>query len=193
MPRDQFIREGRRLGFEYWRASNCNHDYLNFFYDDEGDARHYVRGYEPEVQTQLALEYLDSHEEAEGPWALWLNYSTPHPPYLRMPEAAAQRARARAAEITLRPNVTEFSDDKFDPPPGHYAYPLTPERRKWQPRYDSEEQLRENIAGYYGHIEALDREIGRLLRQLRLCGALDDTIIVYFERPWRHAGQPRHV
>jgi arylsulfatase A-like enzyme len=179
VPRDQFIEKERRLGFDFWRVSNCNHDYLNYYYDDENDARHYVAGYEPVVQTELALEYLDEREGAERPWALYLSYATPHPPYLRMPEEMADAARARAPKLKLRGNVTEFTDGDFVPPPGHHAYPLDPGKKRWQPRYDSIEQLREMIAGAYGHIEALDQQIGRILDRLRETGRLDDTIVVY--------------
>lgn len=179
VPRDQFIERERRLGFDYWRVNNCNHDYMNYYYDDEGDARHYVAGYEPVVQTELALEYLDERNGAERPWALYLSYATPHPPYLRMPEKMADRARARAPKLKLRGNVTEFTDGDFVPPPGHHAYPLTPGMRRWQPRYDSMGQLREMIAGAYGHIEALDQQIGRIIGRLRETGRLDDTIVVY--------------
>ncbi len=179
VPRDQFIERERRLGFDFWRVNNCNHDYMNYYYDDESDARHYVAGYEPVVQTELALEYLDERAQAERPWALYLSYATPHPPYLRMPQEMAESARVRAPKLALRENVTEFTDGGFVPPPGHHAYPFDPGKRRWQPRYDSMEQLRENIAGAYGHIEALDEQIGRILSRLRETGRLDDTIVVY--------------
>ncbi len=179
VPRDQFIEKERRLGFDFWRVNNCNHDYMNYYYDDESDARHFVAGYEPVVQTQLALEYLDGREEVDRPWALYLSYATPHPPYLRMPEEMAQAARARAPELTLRGNVTAFTDGGFVPPPGHYAYTPNSQKHGWQPHYDSMEELRENIAGAYGHIEALDEQVGRILDHLRIEGRLDDTIVIF--------------
>lgn len=179
VPRDQFIEKERRLGFDFWRVNNCNHDYMNYYYDDESDARHYVAGYEPVVQTELALAYLDEREKTDRPWALYLSYATPHPPYLRMPEERAEAARARAPKLVVRGNVTEFTDGDFVPPPGHHAYPVEPGKRRWQPRYDSLAELHENIAGAYGHIEALDTQIGRIFDRLRETGRLDDTLIIY--------------
>ena len=67
VPRDQFITEDRRLGFRYWRANNCNHDYMNYFYDDN-DNKHTekkkVQGvyvlYGSEVQfKQISILYAE--------------------------------------------------------------------------------------------------------------------------------------
>ncbi|MGI6239881.1 MAG: sulfatase-like hydrolase/transferase, partial [Christensenellales bacterium] len=83
VPRDQFIDKDRRLGFQYWRGNNCNHDYMKYYYDDNDDARHYPGQYEPVAQTALALEYLEGRKQSDDPWAMWMCYSTPHPPHLR--------------------------------------------------------------------------------------------------------------
>ena len=175
VPRDQFITEDRRLGFRYWRANNCNHDYMNYFYDDNDNKRHYVRGYEPIVQTELALDYLRSRTKKDKPWAMYLCYSTPHNPYLRMPEEMQEHAKMR--KVTLRDNVTRFSENDFEIPPEHHAY-NTP-RPNWNLGYPDEEALKLNIAGYYEHIEAMDAQIGRVLEHLKETGEYDNTIVIY--------------
>ncbi len=44
---------------------------------------------------------------------------------------------------------------------------------------NTEEFARDDIAGYYGHITALDRNLGRLLNSLEESGIADDTIVVF--------------
>lgn len=46
-------------------------------------------------------------------------------------------------------------------------------------RPNTEEFAREDIAGYYGHITALDRNLGRLLLELEEQGITEDTIVVF--------------
>ena len=60
VPRNQFITKERRLGFEYWRGCECNHNYLSAYYDDNDNVRHLIDGYEPITQTNLAIEYMSS-------------------------------------------------------------------------------------------------------------------------------------
>lgn len=167
VPRDQFIDEGRRLGFRYWRGCNCNHDYLNAYYDDDENVRHPIAGYEPFAQTELALHFLKTHGDA--PWALFLCFGTPHDPYLRLPEGEAEALEAPP----LRDNAREWAEDGFIPGPDHRAYGLLP-RGGYQM-----EDLPRMLAGYYRHIEHIDSCVGRVLHSLRVNGLEEDTIVVY--------------
>ena len=175
IPREQFITEDRRLGFRYWRANNCNHDYMNYFYDDNDNVRHFVPGYEPVVQTDLALEYLDSRKDSGRPWAMYVCYSTPHSPYLCMPEEMQRHALGR--EVHLRGNVAPYSERDYEMPPDHHAFNAP--GPGWNPSYDGVDALRPMYAGYHEHIEALDAQIGRLIDRLEEDGSLSDTIVVY--------------
>jgi Arylsulfatase A and related enzymes len=85
IPRNQYIDESRRLGFKTWKTANCNHDYLNCYYDDEANVRHTVDGYEPEIFGALADEFLQAQSN-DKPWALYLSFATPHNPHMRIPD-----------------------------------------------------------------------------------------------------------
>ncbi|MGI5817580.1 MAG: sulfatase [Armatimonadota bacterium] len=69
--------------------------------------------------------------------------------------------------------------------PPHNPYHEMPERYDiYDPagvdlRPNTEEFAREDIAGYYGHITALDRNLGRLLLELEEQGIAEDTIVVF--------------
>lgn len=81
LPRDKWVAPERRRGFGYWASSNCTHDYVDAHYwtGDEQPVRVQTRGYEPEAQTDLALEFLA--EPDERPFFLTVSYGPPHDPY----------------------------------------------------------------------------------------------------------------
>lgn len=84
-----------------------------------------------------------------GPFFLMMSWGPPHAPYQTAPEE--YRAMYDPADIVLRPNVPEE----------HAA------------------KAREELAGYYAHIAALDDCIGSLTRTLEETGIADDTIFVF--------------
>jgi len=155
VPRERCIPPEERLGFDYWRACNCNHAYYNAWYDDGENRRHTVTGYEPHAQTDLALEFL--RQPGEKPWALFISYGTPHNPYDQVPSETIDCYRA--ADIPLRENVQT---------------PVTLSRGL--PGGDLNE-VKAWTAGYYAHIEELDRQVARLLNGLG--ERRDNTIVVY--------------
>ena len=159
VPRDQFITSGRRLGFTHWRGCNCNHDYLNAYYDDNDNVRHPIQGYEPIAQTTLALDFLEGRQPSQRPWAMWLCFGTPHDPYLTLPEGDAQRYFDR--ELSLRKNVMPIrTEDLFA---GRLPAP----------------DILKNYAGYYAHIRQIDLQVGRLVEWLKTNDQFEDTILVY--------------
>lgn len=83
------------------------------------------------------------------PFALFLSWGPPHAPYHTAPERF--RAKYRPADVVLRPNVpAELADS-----------------------------AREQLAGYYAHIEALDECFGRLLDELDALGLRENTVVVF--------------
>ncbi len=157
VPRDQFITEEKRLGFKYWRGCNCNHHYLKSYYDDNDNVRHAEEGYEPRIQTRLALEYLDSTERGK-PFALYLSFGTPHDPYEFVPQET--RELYNPENFTLRKNVS------------------FPALRSQTIKFD-ETNMRSQIQGYFAHITELDNAMGALLDKLDEIGEAENTIVIY--------------
>lgn len=157
IPRDQIVSRGvGRLGFSGWKVNNCSHSYSDASYYDEDDRFHEVEGYEPESQTDLAIDYI--RQERESPWAMVLSWGPPHEPYSDVPQEFLELYEG--AELSLRENLRVPVQDRAD--------------RSW-----TEAEVRENLRGYYAHITALDAQFGRLLEALRESGQEEDTIIVY--------------
>jgi arylsulfatase A-like enzyme len=90
------------------------------------------------------------HEHnGDRPFALVLSWGPPHAPYHTAPEK--YRKMFDPEKVTLRPNVPE----------------------------DQAEKAREELAGYYAHMAALDDCVADLLGTLKECGIEEDTVFVF--------------
>ena len=102
-PRSKFTPPGpRRQGFDdYWAAYNCTHLYFEprYYLDTPELVR--AQGYEPDVQTDLALGFLERYRQE--PFCLVVSWGPPHNPYEMVPEQ--YRARYHPEKLALRPNV----------------------------------------------------------------------------------------
>ena len=95
-------------------------------------------GYQSDVVCRRAADWIhDQPQTAAQPWFAMVSLESPHPPYAA---SAAGVAAVGEASLRLRPNV-----------------PLGGE---------AEARARRELAGYYAHIEATDRAIGRLLARI---------------------------
>lgn len=162
VPRDKAIVPDRRLGFSFWRAYNCNHDYMHGYYDDEKNNRHKVEGYEPIAQTDMAIDFIKTQTQ---PWALYLSWGPPHDPYELVPEKYLNMFDENA--LTLPPNVPE-----------QIARPAYVNGTVGSVLVD-QATLRKYVRGYYAHIAALDEQMGRMLDTLEQLGLRENTIVIY--------------
>jgi len=90
-----------------------------------------------------------TERDPETPFFYFLSWGPPHDPYNTAPAEFA--SLFSPATIQLRPNVPAGNADA----------------------------ARANLAGYYGHIAALDHCVGALLETLDTLGIADDTIVVF--------------
>jgi arylsulfatase A-like enzyme len=176
-----YVPPDRRFGYEYWEGFNHGHLMHGEDFHFKGHPRFTEEGklfwdqgdestpdYEMNVQTDLAVEYLQRHYE--DPFFLTVSWSPPHNPYEAPPE---YRDLYDPDKIQLRPNV--------DPIPGE-------EIRKNLADYYlgteltipiGEEDLRENIAAYYGMVTWIDDQVDRLLSALENLEIAEDTIVCF--------------
>jgi len=157
----QFVRPERRGGFETWLGyenNNLQYDCWVHGHDAKGGAvdLYQLEGYETDALTDLFVDYLQdrAHDRTTGderPFFAALSVQPPHNPYVA---PAALMARHRAEDVVLRPNVPAVAR--------------------------IEQEARRDLAGYCAMIENLDWNAGRIVEELRKCGLLDDTLIVFF-------------
>jgi len=152
VPRDRFTPPGpRRLGFDdYWAAWNCHHRYFDGKYYLDSDEPHKLDGYEPDGQTELAIQFINRHRDE--PFALVLSWGPPHDPYDQVPETFL--SMYHADRMRLRPNV-------------RFA------------RGETEASRRRVVAQYYAAISALDTCLGRLMAALEALGLSERTLVVF--------------
>ncbi|HEX2861032.1 MAG TPA: sulfatase-like hydrolase/transferase [Lacunisphaera sp.] len=108
------------------------------------------KGYQADVLIQRAGAWIAEsggrRADAGKPYFVLVSLEAPHPPY-HAPVPHVRREQPEA--IALRPNVP-------------LGGPV-------------ERQAREELAGYYAHIEATDRAVGKLIAEVNL----SDTIVVF--------------
>ncbi len=109
-----------------------------------------VPGYQPAVLVERAVKWWAARQPDARPWFCVVSLETPHPPY----DAPADGQAGPAPEtLVLAPNV----------PRGGGA----------------EARARRELPGYYTHIEATDRWIGRLLGHLCDDSPHGHTVVVF--------------
>ncbi|HEO70870.1 MAG TPA: DUF4976 domain-containing protein [Candidatus Hydrogenedentes bacterium] len=111
IPRTKFTPPGkRRAGFDsYWAAYNCHHDYLNPKYYLDEDKLLTPEGYEPTIQTDLAIDFMKSSKDA--PFFLVLAWGPPHAPYHLVGEE--YRALYDPETMTYRPNCQNVNQREY--------------------------------------------------------------------------------
>ena len=118
--RAAFIPPERRMGFRYWRALECTHDYNHSVYHADTDTPLLWDGYDAEAQTQDAIRYLETRPD-DRPFALFLSWGPPHSPYGTAPEEF--RRLFDGEQLDLPPNVpTEREEEARKRLEGYYAH-----------------------------------------------------------------------
>lgn len=168
--RNQFVPPGpHRLGFDgYWAAYNFNHQYYKAYYFEDSPERIEVDGYEPDVQTDLAIDRIERCLDGDKPYALFLNYGTPHDPW---------------SIDNVPPEYAALFDEADFPLPDNYA---DGSAEYWNPSMDREWWMR-NIKPhlprmqriYYAMTANLDWNFGRLLAAIDKSGQAENTMVVF--------------
>ncbi|HQU45217.1 MAG TPA: sulfatase-like hydrolase/transferase, partial [Pirellulales bacterium] len=117
--------------------------------------------------TDAAIEFL-TKQTGEKPFLMYLAFANPHDPRVVNRE---DRAKYLDADMPLPGNYLPLHP--FD----NGELTVRDERLAPWPRQPDE--IRRQLADYYGVITHLDREIGRVLAALREAGQYDNTIIVF--------------
>lgn len=168
-PKNSFIPRGpNRLGFDgYWAAYNFHHNYYGAYYHTESPEKiFYGPGvFEPDAQTDLAIDFIDKKAKGDKPFALFLSWGPPHDPW--------------GDDNTPKDCHAMFKDVPMPNPP-NYKAENDPYADAWG-RFSPAErgQLENWRRNYYAQTAALDRNFGRLLAALDKAGIADDTIVVF--------------
>ena len=135
-----------------------------------GTERIRTRGYLTDVLTDDALSFID--ECCHKPFYLNLTYTAPHSPHVdQHPEEYVRYYQEHCT----------FSDVPQDPRspwsiqmPHDIAYSLTFANKDRE--YPT---LRDLLSGYYAAVQAVDDNVGRIVKKLEEKGILDNTLLVF--------------
>ncbi|MCZ6634685.1 MAG: sulfatase-like hydrolase/transferase [bacterium] len=123
-------------------------------------------------------KWLQEHQNDEKPWALFLSFVCPHPPYISPPEDFNSYENK---ELPYQPQWREADW------PDHPAQEYFRRFFTFAPQFD-EETIHKMNAAYYGVCTFLDRQIGRVLTVLEETGLTENTRIVYTTDHGEHLG-----
>ncbi len=145
-----FVPQGwRRRGFETFEGFNRGHLYYDSKTFTNDGDPLPIEGFEPVAQADLAIQYMKARRDK--PFFCYLSWGPPHTPY--RPPQGYRRYLEPGAKLEWRDNVP----------------------KDWR-----ESQVgRRELGGYYGLCEALDDEMGRILRFLDESGLAENTIVVF--------------
>ncbi len=158
-----------RLGFDgYWAAYNFNHQYYKAFYFGDTPKRIWVDGYEPDVQTDMAISFLQEKARSGRPFALFLSYGTPHDPWGRDNVPESYYGMFEKTEFSLPQTWSDTPDPYMD----RFTDPV-----RWLEYY--KKNTPELLHVYYAMVANLDWNIGRLLGAIEKAGIADNTLFVF--------------
>lgn len=133
--------------------------------------------------AERTIAQIERAASEDRPFFTWASFHDPHPPYLA-PEPWASMYNPAAMEPgTLQPGELE----RMPPPHRLTAEPASDFSAYHEPfqahglhshLYDAE-QLRRDMAVYYGMVSLMDRHIGHILDGLERLGVSDDTLVVF--------------
>jgi arylsulfatase A-like enzyme len=117
--------------------------------------------YATDLFTDNALKFLREDVKEGQPWCLHVHYTAPHSPWER-------HHHPEELWDDYYNNCPFDSTPSTEPPPDYLmTRDTTPERR------------RVALSGYYASIEAMDRNVGRLLDHLEQTGQRENTLVVF--------------
>jgi len=152
-----------RRGWDFWAVRNCSHAHSKpvYWLNDATESIN-VPGWEPDVQTDLAVEFIK--KKKDEPFCLFLSFGPPHNPY-----AAPGKYQKMYEGRTLknRPNV----------PAGGVS--LGKKKNKGKARSQAVDADTRSLLQYYAMVTSLDSCMGRINAALAQAGVADDTIVVF--------------
>lgn len=168
-PANSFVPEGPdRLGFDgYFAHYGFHHEYQgeHAYYHLNTNEKIFIDKYEPDGQTDMAIERLKILKEGGKPFALFLSLGTPHDPWAPYNVPEKYYEKFKDAEFKLPPNYKPENDPHAD---GWAKF-----------FYDERDHITDWMKVYYAMVNNLDENIGRLYDAIDEMGLSEDTVFVF--------------
>jgi len=133
------------------------------------------------AKVDYAIDFLAEARASSKPWYLYVAFNAPHAPLQALEEDYRKYAgrydigwdRIRDARFAKQKKLGLFdASTKISPRPDHVPAwdTLSESRRAWESR---------RMTALAGMIDRVDRELGRLIDDLRVAGELENTMILF--------------
>lgn len=167
-PDNSYIPVGERLGFnDYFAGFNFHHDYYSplAYYHLNSKEKIYYDGYEPDCQTDMAIEHLTRLSNGDKPFAFFLSLGTPHDPWIK--------------ENVPEKYYEMFCKTPF-PNPENYLPENDPYADDWAKLSEKERMELESWRQvYYAMVANLDDNVGRLTKAIESLGLFENSIVIF--------------
>jgi len=131
--------------------------------------------------TDYAIKFLKEHQNSEKPFFLYLAYNAPHWPLHAFPEDIDKyRGKYDCGwdELRKRRYQKQLQLGLFDE--SVKLSPRDPNVPAWEDASEKEkEEFKLEMALYAAVIDRMDRNIGRVIDQLKKMGVFEDTLIMF--------------
>ncbi len=130
------------------------------------------------------MEYLRQREASKDgdPFLIYFGFSHPHDPRNATPELAAKYGAVNTGDLsTPRANTPPLQVNYLSAHPFHHGHPGLRDEEKVQGvmKRRDEATVRNELGREYACIENIDIQVGRVLKQLKAMGQLDNTYVIY--------------
>ncbi len=130
----------------------------------------------------------------ERPFFIWSSFHDPHPPYLVPESWASMYDPADMEPGTLQPEeldhmVSWTRMTQEESPDYSHLRESDFGNHGFQSHLRNDEQLRKDVAIYYGMVSSMDHHIGLILNELDRLGIADDTVVVFTSDHGHYLGQ----
>ena len=133
--------------------------------------------------SERSINFLENQKTEDKPFFLWTSFQDPHPPYVLSEPWASMYDSSDMSPGTLKDGEHELN-------PPHFGKTQTsnPDFENWHSPFNAHgcmshlypiDELKKDMAIYYGMISFMDKNIGKIMNKLDQIGELDNTIIIF--------------
>ena len=188
-PKPGFVPKDRRFGFDHFIGFNRGHEYLKSVYFDDGGTPYFSKRYEPDYQTDQLIDFIDDAvgNDSDKPFFGYVSYGPPHFPN-NMPEH--WRSMYDPADMDLRAGVPDMEGQRRtqefrlnvlcngQAKAAHHSHAAYDTKPAGEP--ETEAEIRQFMAEYYGMISNIDWNVGRVLNHLDRLGIAQNTMVIFW-------------
>ena len=162
-----------RMGYDHFVGFDHGHRYMNAIYFRDTRQPYRCRRFEPDFQTDHAIEFMEFARASGFPFLAYASYGPPHYPMI-MPDH--WRRMYDPACVTLPKGATNYLPERRPEMTGGrnpgIEQKMNGESVEWM--------IRKFVSGYYSLISNLDFNVGRLLNWLDAKQLAESTIVIFF-------------